>query len=190
MPFSDVRHASWGLAQERDAAVGDAFEIVVALFSLFAEAVRILDLVGFQIGCALSIVAMLSNPTLFIVVRLFIVAWVLEIGVTWEIMQLCLVVLFLLINGSSGRVVILSLMMVISVWVKQCFLLVIWLQEDWILKVRSDIHGGLIDEHIIASLSGLEGASLGRTPHRSSIAFLLSSVVRSMRVAMDVSMFV
>jgi len=47
---SNVRHASWGFAQERDTTVRDAFEIVVALFSLFAEAIWILDLVGFQVG--------------------------------------------------------------------------------------------------------------------------------------------
>ena len=90
---------------------------------------------------------------------------------------------------------ILSLMMVVSVWVKQCFLLVIWLQEDWILKVRSDIHRSLVVEHIIASLSGLEGASLGGAPHRSSIIllstlFLLSSIVTRMFVAVSVLIFV
>lgn len=133
---------------------------------------------------------MLSDPTLFIVIRLFIIAWVLEIGVAWEIMQLCLVVLFLFINGSCGLVMILTLVMVISVWVKQCFFLVIWLQEDWILEVRSDIHWSLVVEHIIASLSGLEGASLGGTSQRSSILFLgallliLSSI--EMFVTMDV----
>ena len=133
---------------------------------------------------------MLSDPTLFIVIRLLIVAWVLEIGVAWEIMQLCLMVLFLLINGSCGFMMILSLMMVVSVWVKQCFLLVIRLQEDWILKVRSDIHGSLVVEHIIASLSGHEGASLGGAPQRSSIlllsTLLLSSIVTRMFVAMSV----
>lgn len=133
---------------------------------------------------------MLSDPTLFIVIRLFIVAWVLEIGIAWEIMQLCLMVLFLFINGSCGLMMILSLMMVVSVWVKQCFFLVIRLQEDWILKVRSDIHGSLVVEHIIASLSGLERASLGGAPQRSSIlllsTLLLSSIVTSMFVAMSV----
>ena len=50
MLHSDVRHASCWFAQEGDAAVRYAFEIVVALFPLFAEAIWILDLVGFQIG--------------------------------------------------------------------------------------------------------------------------------------------
>ncbi len=95
-----------------------------ALLTLLAEPVGVLGLVSLHLGCAPSIVAVLSNPGRFVIVALVLVTRVLEVGIAGKIVQFLLMVLLFIVNDCSF-VMICACMMVVNVRVKQCDLIVI-----------------------------------------------------------------
>lgn len=85
---------------------------------MLAEAVRVLGLVSLHLGCALSIVTVLSNPSWFVIVALVLVAGVLEVGIAGKIVQSLLVVLLFIINSCSF-VMICAYVMIVNMRVEQ-----------------------------------------------------------------------
>ena len=81
-----MRHADRVSIKEGDAAVRNALKIVVALLALLAETVGVLGLVGLHLAGAVQDITVLSNPSWLLIVASFITAWVLEVGIAWQVM--------------------------------------------------------------------------------------------------------
>ena len=111
---------------------------------------------------------MLSNPLwLHLAVMLIIRVRVLQVGVAWQIVVLFGVLVHVL--SLSGL-----LMLFLEVRVEKLGLVVIRLKEDGVLKVRSDIHWGLVVlDAVVSAGTGCVRAAISFTSEGHSLVLLL-----------------
>ena len=156
--LSSEWHADGRFVEPRQALARNALEIMVALLSGMAEAVRVRSHSRSQIRCPLQRVAVVRDPSRLLVFVFVVRVGVLKIGVTLN------VVMLLVIHDFR----------VSYIWVEKRDFSIIGLEEDRVFQVRSHIHGSLVVNHgVVAGGPRSVRASIRFASERHSVMLLV-----------------